>query len=86
VAETGIAFKDIAETIGRRLRLPTTSLSKEQAATHYVSPFMGVLYAIDAPVSSTRTQQLLGWTPSREGLLQGLDRGDYFTADQEKLR
>jgi nucleoside-diphosphate-sugar epimerase len=84
VAETGIAFKDIAETIGRRLRLPTTSLSKEQAATHYVSPFMGMLYAIDAPVSSTRTQQLLGWTPSHEGLLQGLDRGDYFTADQEK--
>jgi nucleoside-diphosphate-sugar epimerase len=84
VAETGIPFKDIAETIGQGLGLPTASLSKEQAATHYVSPFMAMLYGIDAPVSSTRTQQLLGWRPSREGLLQDLERGDYLTADQEK--
>ncbi|WP_426503532.1 SDR family oxidoreductase [Dactylosporangium sp. McL0621] len=84
VAETGIVFKDIAETIGRGLGLPTASLSEEQAATHYVSPFMGMLYGIDAPVSSTRTQQRLGWTPSREGLLQDLVRGDYLTARQEK--
>ncbi|MFI7609272.1 SDR family oxidoreductase [Micromonospora sp. NPDC049366] len=83
VAETGIAFKDIAETIGQGLGLPTASLTKDQAATHYVSPFMGMLYGVDAPVSSIRTQQLLGWTPTREGLLQDLRHGDYLTVDEE---
>jgi len=80
VAESGVVFKDIAETIGRGLRLPVVSLSKEQAAAHYVSPFMGMLYGIDVPVSSTRTQQLLSWTPSREELLHDLEHGDYLTA------
>jgi nucleoside-diphosphate-sugar epimerase len=84
VAETGIPFKDIAETIGQGLGLPTASLNKEQAASHYVSPFMAMLYGIDMPVSSTRTQQLLGWTPSHQGLLHDLEHGDYLTADQQK--
>jgi nucleoside-diphosphate-sugar epimerase len=80
VAETGVAFKDIAETIGRRLGLPTVSLSREEAATHYVSPFMGMIYGVDAPVSSARTQHRLGWTPTHEGLLHDLEHGDYLTA------
>jgi nucleoside-diphosphate-sugar epimerase len=84
VAETGIPFKDIAETIGQGLGLPTASLNKQQAATHYVSPFMAMLYGIDMPVSSTRTQQLLGWTPSHQGLLHDLGHGDYLTVDQQK--
>lgn len=83
-AETGIPFTDIAATIGQGLGLPTASLTAEQAATHYVNPFMATLYGIDAPVSSTRTQQLLGWTPSREGLLHDLRHGDYLTAGQQK--
>lgn len=84
VAETGIAFKEIAETIGQSLGLPTASLSKEQAATHYISPFIAMLYGIDAPVSSTRTQQLLGWTPTHQGLLQDLKHGDYLTTTETR--
>jgi len=80
VAEPGVAFKDIAGTIGRSLSLPTVSLSREEASTHYVNPFMAMIYGVDAPVSSTRTQQLLGWAPTQEGLLQDLEHGDYLTA------
>jgi nucleoside-diphosphate-sugar epimerase len=80
VGETGVAFKDIAQIIGRILGLPIASLSREEAATHYVNPFMGMIYGVDAPVSSTRTQQLLGWTPTHEGLLEDLEHGDYLIA------
>jgi nucleoside-diphosphate-sugar epimerase len=80
VAETGVAFKDIAETIARGLHLPTVSLSREEASTHYVNPFLGRIYGVDAPVSSIRTRQLLGWTPTHDGLLHDLEHGDYLTA------
>jgi len=80
VAEPGVAFKDIAATIARGLDLPTASLSREEASTHYVNSFMGMIYGVDAPVSSIRTQHLLGWTPTHGGLLQDLKHGDYLTA------
>lgn len=79
VAETGVVFKSIAETIGQGLGLPTTSLSPDQAAGHFVNPFLGMLYGVDAPVASTHTRQLLGWTPSHEDLLYDLEHGDYLT-------
>lgn len=79
VGESGVTFKSIAETIGGSLGLPTTSLSRDQAATHYANPFMGMIYGVDAPVSSILTQRLLGWTPTHEGLLHDLENGDYLT-------
>ena len=79
VAEPGVAFKDIAATIAQGLDLPTASLSREEASTHYANPFMGMIYGVDAPVSSIRTQHLLGWTPTHDGLLQDLEHGDYLT-------
>lgn len=77
VAEN-IRFIDIARTISDGLDIPTASLSLEEAATHYINPFMGLLYGADAPVSSTRTQELLGWTPTHKGLLNDLAHGDYL--------
>lgn len=78
VAEN-IPFIDIARTISKGLDIPTTSLTPDEAATHYINPFMGLLYGADAPASSTRTQELLGWTPTHEGLLADLAHGDYLT-------
>ncbi|WIB63015.1 SDR family oxidoreductase [Curtobacterium sp. MCBD17_040] len=77
VAET-VAFSAIAGTIGEGLGLPATSISAERAGTHYVSPFMALLYGADAPATSTRTRELLGWTPTREGLLDDIRDGDYL--------
>ncbi|QKG19101.1 SDR family oxidoreductase [Actinomadura verrucosospora] len=80
VAESGVPLKSIAETIGRRLGLPTVSLTADQAAAHYVSPFMATVYAFDGPVSSSHTRELLGWTPTHPTLLDDLEHGDYLTA------
>lgn len=81
VAESGVTMKSIAETIARGLDVPTISLTPDQAAGHYVNPFMAKVYAYDTPVSSAHTQQLLGWspTPTRPTLLEALEHGDYLT-------
>ncbi|MEV4252158.1 SDR family oxidoreductase [Spirillospora sp. NPDC049652] len=80
VGESAVTMKSIAETIARRLDLPTVSLTPDQAAGHYISPFMALAYAFDGPVSSAYTQQLLGWSPTHPTLLDDLEHGDYLTA------
>ncbi|MEV5347656.1 SDR family oxidoreductase [Streptomyces achromogenes] len=79
VAENGVTLRSIAETIARRLSLPTVSLTPAEAATHFVSPFMATAYGFDNPVSSTHTQQLLDWSPTHPTLLDDLEHGDYLT-------
>lgn len=79
-AAENVAFKTIAETIARGLGLPTASLTPEEAAAHYVSPFMATLYGFDGPVSSALTRELLGWSPAGPGLLRDLEHGDYLAA------
>ncbi|BBJ47086.1 putative NAD-dependent epimerase/dehydratase [Streptomyces antimycoticus] len=78
VAESGVSFKSIAETIARALDLPAVSLTPDEAAAHFVSPFMATVYGIDAPVSSSHTQELLGWSPTHPTLLDDLEHGDYL--------
>ncbi|MFF4341467.1 SDR family oxidoreductase [Kitasatospora sp. NPDC001540] len=80
VAESGVTFRSIAETIARGLGLPTASLTPAEAATHFASPFMATAYAFDGPVSSARTRGLLGWSPTGPTLLEDLEHGDYLTA------
>jgi nucleoside-diphosphate-sugar epimerase len=76
VAEEGIAFRDIAGVIGRRLNLPVVSKTPEEAAGHFgwFAHFAG----IDNPASSARTRELLGWQPTQPGLIADLDRPRYF--------
>lgn len=77
-AETGVTLKSIAETIARGLGLPAVSLSPDEAAAHFPSPFMAVVYGCDAPVSASSTRELLGWTPVHPTLLDDLEHGDYL--------
>lgn len=78
VGESAVTMRSIAEVIAAGLGLPTVSLTREEAAGHFVSPFMATVYGHDAPVSSAHTQALLGWTPSNPGLLDDLKNGDYL--------
>ncbi|GAA1694110.1 SDR family oxidoreductase [Streptomyces yatensis] len=78
VAESGVTFKSIARTIARALDLPAVSLTPDEAAGHFVSPFMATVYGIDAPVSSSYTQELLGWSPTHPTLIDDLEHGDYL--------
>jgi len=76
VAEEGIALKDIAEAIGRQLGLPVESRPAEEAGGHFggFAPFV----SLDAPTSSARTRQMLGWQPNGRGLLEDLADPAYF--------
>lgn len=77
VAEEGVALRDIAEAIGRGLKLPVVSKSGEDAARHFgtLSAFAGM----DGPASSALTQQRLGWRPTQSaGLVADLDQFNEF--------
>lgn len=76
VAEGGVAFRDIAGVIGRRLNLPVVSKAPGEAAGHF--GWFAHFAALDNPASSERTRQLLGWQPQQPGLLADLDRPPYF--------
>ena len=39
---------------------------------------MGPLFAVDAPATSARTRERLGWQPTHAKLLADLDAGHYF--------
>jgi nucleoside-diphosphate-sugar epimerase len=73
--EAGISTRVIAEAIGRQLKVPVASIPDEQAADHF--GYLAGVFAMDAPASSFLTRELLGWAPSRPGLLADLDEGRY---------
>ncbi len=78
VADEGVPMRDIAEVISRRLKLPTASLSAEQAAAHF--GWFAHFAAADMPASSAKTRAELGWQPSGPALLPDIDRPIYFRA------
>jgi nucleoside-diphosphate-sugar epimerase len=75
VAEEGVPFREIAEAIGRLVGVPTTSIAPEQAGDHF--GWIGMLAAMDDPVSSARTRELLGWEPTGPTLVADIDGGAY---------
>jgi nucleoside-diphosphate-sugar epimerase len=76
VGDEGVPVREIAEVIGRHLRLPVASIPREQADSHF--GFLGSFVALDCPASSALTQMLLGWHPERPGLIADLEEGHYF--------
>jgi len=76
VGDQGIAFKDIAETIGRQLDVPVTSISAQDAIEHF--GHLSTFAALDNPASSAATQAMLHWHPAQPGLIADLREGDYF--------
>ena len=76
VAEEEIAYRDIAEAIGRGLNVPVISKSPEEAAGHF--GWFAVFAGIDSPASSKLTQERLGWHPVQPPLLDDLEHGSYF--------
>jgi nucleoside-diphosphate-sugar epimerase len=78
VAEEGVAYREIAEVIGRRLNVPLVSKSSEEAAAHFT--WFAHFAALNVLASSERTQAKLGWRPTQPGLIADLDRPVYFAA------
>ncbi|WP_072806439.1 SDR family oxidoreductase [Rhodococcoides yunnanense] len=76
VGEESVSSKEIAESIGRGLGLPTASIPAEEAFDHF--GFIGNFFAMDLSSSSTMTQKLLEWTPTGPTLADDLASGSYF--------
>ena len=72
IAEEGVPLRQIAEVIGRRLRLPVVSKSAEEAAEHF--GWFAFLAGRDVPASSALTQERLGWRPVQPGMIADLER------------
>jgi len=78
VGEEGVPLRDIAEAIGRGLKVPVVSKSPKEAADHF--GFLGFFVGVDGPASSAQTQERLGWHPTGPGLLSDLENMRYFPA------
>ncbi|HQT61535.1 MAG TPA: SDR family oxidoreductase [Acidiphilium sp.] len=76
VADEGVTARDIAEIIGRHLRLPVVSIPQEEAAAHF--GVMAMFAGMDGAASSALTQQWLGWKPTQIGLIADISRPGYF--------
>ena len=61
VGEEGVAVREVAEAIGKRLNVPVTSLSEEDSAGHF--GWLDRIARMDVPASSVLTRQELQWQP-----------------------
>lgn len=75
VAEEGVLMREIAEVIGRGLKLPVVSLSPEEAPAHF--GWLATFIGFDMPASSAQTQRRLGWRPTGPGLIADLEQMRY---------
>jgi nucleoside-diphosphate-sugar epimerase len=75
VGEEGVPMKEIAEAIGRGLKVPVVAVPAEEVMQHF--GFLGNFAALDMPASSALTQERLGWRPSRPGLIFDLDEMNF---------
>jgi nucleoside-diphosphate-sugar epimerase len=72
VAEEGVPVREIAEVIGRRLKVRSISIAPEEAASHF--GWLAAFVGLDARASSELTRKRLGWHPTGPGLIPDLER------------
>ncbi|MGN8119429.1 SDR family oxidoreductase [Labrys sp. 22185] len=75
VAEEGVSQREIAEVIGRGLKVPVRSIPLGEAGTHF--GWLGLFAGHDMPASSEQTRRKLGWQPTGPGLIADLEAMDY---------
>ena len=75
--EEGIAFREIAEAIGKGLNIPAVFKLPEEAAAHF-GP-LAAFAVSDSPAASKRTREELGWQQTQPGLIADLEQSaSYF--------
>jgi nucleoside-diphosphate-sugar epimerase len=75
VDEEGVSARDLAEVIGRGLKVPVVSLSPEEAPAHF--GWLAMFVGMDFPASSAWTRKVLGWHPTGPGLITDLENMQY---------
>src|ERR1700726_321668 len=83
VAEEGVLFREIAEAIGRGLKVPVVSKSPEEAAAHF--GWLGMFVGRDLIGSSVQTQRRLGWRPTGPGLIADLQQMRYSETPADRV-
>jgi nucleoside-diphosphate-sugar epimerase len=76
--DEGIPMREIAQSVGEHLGVPTASIPDDRLDAHF--GFLAGLIGLDNPTSTAMTRQSLGWEPTHPGLLADFDDGDYFQA------
>jgi len=76
VQEEGVSLRDIAETIGKGLKLPVVSIPPEKAVEQF-GVFFGRAAMLDMPASSEVTRKTLQWEPTGPGLIEDLANMKY---------
>src|SRR6202035_1063886 len=69
-AEEGVRVREIAEAIGRGLKVPVRSITPEEAGGHF--GWLAAFVVRDSPTSSAITRERLGWNPSGPELITDL--------------
>lgn len=75
VAEEGVAFRQIAEAVGRQLDVPSCSITAEEAMGHFGPLAMWVQN--NGPASNVWTRNVLAWNPVEAGIVADIERPDY---------
>jgi nucleoside-diphosphate-sugar epimerase len=76
VGDEGVPIREIAEVIAAQLDIPAVSVTPEQIGDYL--GFLGGFWGFDGPASAQTTRDLLGWQPTRPGLIADLKQGHYF--------
>ena len=77
VGDEGIPMREIAQSIGDHLGMPTASIPGDRLEAHF--GFLTMVVALDNPTSNLATRRILGWEPTHPGLIADFDNGDYLT-------
>jgi nucleoside-diphosphate-sugar epimerase len=77
VGDQGVPIREVAEIFAEHLNVPAVSVTPGQAGD-YVG-FLSGFWGFDGPASAQITRDLLGWQPTRPGLIADLKEGHYFT-------
>ncbi|KAA6461874.1 SDR family oxidoreductase [Acidobacteria bacterium AB60] len=75
VAEEGVPMRQIAEVVGRGLKIPVVSIAPEEAVAHF--GFLGMFASWDLAASSAQTRERLGWSPKGPGMIADLEKMEF---------
>jgi nucleoside-diphosphate-sugar epimerase len=78
VAEAAIPYREIAEAIASRMKLPAVPIPADVLMLPGYFGFLANLVTLDTPASNAITRDLLAWQPTQPGLFADLDNGHYF--------
>jgi nucleoside-diphosphate-sugar epimerase len=76
VQEEGVSMREIAEAIGKGLKVPVISIASEKASEHF--GWLAHFAETDMPASSEWTRKALGWEPTGPGLIEDLTNMNYL--------